>query len=491
MNPRLITQQDLKTHHPKGFLPYITEEYARFANRLYRKLAEPGFDILDANDIREIAITLTLYYEDVLADAGIFRAFTDKMKEMYGRYLPFYDVDEDNYYRDEPNLWDVVFLIWNYLIQKFDDRVINPETSGVISMATDAYELMDEWFEKMPINEEMKKFFTAAHFTESFYPLRDVEYWLLFDCYLTRDMNAFDIIQEQMEEEYGQIPEISMEQMIHGLTCYLITNRKTGPLALYTHEWLAAILRANGKDNEAAVVEQIKCRPVQTYQLECKDDGYLLRDHKGQEIYLTNYNIGIKGKKDTSPYVMGEFVCYKDVWYNNGLTSWLKEDVSLSEAEMTDLNMGEQDENQIIERLVKKNGGSRLFYFKDFDALNEFNKKELGKEIRPGERLSISHDQLHSTWTVFVPEKGSQFYNSVDMAPCIRDPRNPFYNEKRAQEEAFGMALNLPVEMLRYLIEHRYLPDARLNSIYGEERGRQLLQDNFDFLARAKYRADY
>lgn len=70
---------------------------------------------MDDGLVKAVALNLTLYFEDVLADAGIWRSFTDRMHELYGKYLPFYQIDEAEYLRDEPNLPDVMFIIWNTL----------------------------------------------------------------------------------------------------------------------------------------------------------------------------------------------------------------------------------------------------------------------------------------------------------------------------------------------------------------------------------------
>ena len=55
------------------------------------------------DNLRELAIVLTMYYEDMISDLGIWNALTDSFQELYGRQLPFYDVDMQNYYRNEPN----------------------------------------------------------------------------------------------------------------------------------------------------------------------------------------------------------------------------------------------------------------------------------------------------------------------------------------------------------------------------------------------------
>ena len=46
--------------------------------------------------------------------------------ELYGTYLPFFDLDPDEYFPDEINIEDVQFLLWYYISMVHDDTIINP-----------------------------------------------------------------------------------------------------------------------------------------------------------------------------------------------------------------------------------------------------------------------------------------------------------------------------------------------------------------------------
>lgn len=76
-----------------------------------------------------------MYLEDVISEAGIWRSFVEKMHELYGKYLPIYNLDDD-YLLDEPNQQDVAFIIWYTLLRHRGDHVgfINPETPNIMDI---------------------------------------------------------------------------------------------------------------------------------------------------------------------------------------------------------------------------------------------------------------------------------------------------------------------------------------------------------------------
>ena len=111
MRKHFIPQNEIRNRHPRGMASYTDGDYSNFAVLLMNAIKKSGVQGLEGNELKEMVMNLTMYYEDVMADAGIWRGFTDKVYEMYGSYLPFYDLDEKEYMRDEPNLDDPVFRI--------------------------------------------------------------------------------------------------------------------------------------------------------------------------------------------------------------------------------------------------------------------------------------------------------------------------------------------------------------------------------------------
>ncbi|OPZ98510.1 MAG: hypothetical protein BWY72_00804 [Bacteroidetes bacterium ADurb.Bin416] len=116
------------------------------------------------------------------------------------------------------------------------------------------------------------------------------------------------------------------------------------------------------------------------------------------------------------------------------------------------------------------------------------------KHYSPSETLDLPKDfKGRDCVAVFLPEEGGVLF-IPDGAKVIYDKNNPYYDRAFAQEYSLGYLVSdelTPKEMLRYLVEHRMLPDAHMNHVLGPERGLALVQENMDFLARCLRNDDY
>lgn len=480
----------LKDHYPSAFQsPYVTE-YTRFANQLLRRLQSHDLMWFDKKDMEKVAVTLTLYFEDVLADAGIWHAFTDKMKAKYGRYVPFYDIDEDNYYRDEPNLEDVSYLIWNSLSLIRDTHIINPGSPFLYELAEEAVGMMDDAFEQMPVNEELKAFFSEAEFADDFYQTRDVLSWLVFDCYLTSNGKAYEQLRESVEEQVKSgNPDISADQYSYIIENHMAVSWKTGPLALPTSQWLAAIVRHNGRADVASALEAMQYRPMMGFRV-CSAAHDILQIERadGERMALTFENIGISwAQAAAAKSGMAEFVCFRDEWYLNG-TSAMSPNMTLYDEGRKQWEQEQRYGVPNYTKLIKDNGGSKLFYFKDIDAEVEFLDKKMGMKQAQAQKINTPQAMWNCTWTLFLPAADQGFDSYPNIAECINDARNPFYNADLAWEEASSMILNVSFDLAEYLVQQHLLPDANFPSPQAEEAGRMLFQDNFDFIIRNHFR---
>lgn len=106
--PTKIVALDIKERHPKLLDSKTDFIYARFGNQLLTILRRQ----LPDNTIEDnIDIALTLYMEDIIAESGLWHGFVMRHKELYGKYLPFYPIDEDEYFLNDSNVEDIQFLI--------------------------------------------------------------------------------------------------------------------------------------------------------------------------------------------------------------------------------------------------------------------------------------------------------------------------------------------------------------------------------------------
>lgn len=68
--------------------------------------------VLTANALKAIISRVVMYFEDIVADAGMWRAFVRKNQELYGRSYLFYE-SEGELYVDEPDINAVRLLVWD------------------------------------------------------------------------------------------------------------------------------------------------------------------------------------------------------------------------------------------------------------------------------------------------------------------------------------------------------------------------------------------
>lgn len=80
------------------------------------------------------------------------------------------------------------------------------------------------------------------------------------------------------------------------------------------------------------------------------------------------------------------------------------------------------------------------------------------------------------------PEDGIQLL-TLDIE-CIKDEKNPFYDEEYAKKAALGFFIvkHCSTSILIEMVKRGMLPDAQTKSLIGTDRGKSIIQDNWQFL---------
>ena len=80
------------------------------------------------------------------------------------------------------------------------------------------------------------------------------------------------------------------------------------------------------------------------------------------------------------------------------------------------------------------------------------------------------------------PEDGIQLL-TLDIE-CIKDEKNPFYDEEHAKKAALGFFIvkHCSTSILIEMVKRGMLPDAQTKSLIGTDRGKSIIQDNWQFL---------
>lgn len=493
--PLQITVQDIVMRHPMGMRCDTDFYYAKVGNRLLRQLSKnPAKQGLSEDVMMKMALKTVLYFEDVICDSGIWRSFVEKHQALYGKMLPFYSV-KGEYYADEPHVRDIQLLLWDVMMEVHENEIINPENLGLSAIAFDFYEVLDDEFEKAPINETLKDFFEHPVFIGDFIEMRNVLQWTCSTCYLTAGRYKLRGFHETFESIIKLLRFDSHDnRAVYAAMCQQPFKYKTGMLALLPQEWLAGILECNGRNAEASELRAIEFRPYDLYNLDGFDDTFIrLSDTQGREVVVRKDSYG--DMRDSTLMAtdgcVASFVKYLGEWNTNGMDSWGRFGKAYEEQREKKRRYKSGVPQKNYEAMMKKSGGSPLFYLRDGKDARRFLMEEVGipeSLMRPSE---LDDKEYMVAW---VPSPDEDVFFAPDAALAIMDERNPYY--KAVDDSETGMDLisapdRLPGDMVRYLIAHNMLPDVALNHLNGAEAGRELAQKNLDFLARSIRRDQY
>lgn len=130
------------------------------SDEFYYQLAEELGEAIDKTDFvkrygeriaQDVVLGVVGYFQDIIADAGIFRSFCTINKELYGRTLPFYDVDDD-YIESELNYVDVRFMVWYITESSIEDNgTLSPFDSIFVDVARPFYDILDRYYDTAPV----------------------------------------------------------------------------------------------------------------------------------------------------------------------------------------------------------------------------------------------------------------------------------------------------------------------------------------------------
>lgn len=203
------------------------EFYFGLANKILRDAKDTAIAaIVGEKALKRIVLTCVGYYQDIIVDGGLWRSFCTLHRELYGRLLPFFPTTED-YIESELNVEDLRFLIWYVLECAYEEKgMVDPRSEKILELAKVIHRELEECYDFAPEAEDYK----VVNELDIYDPVQMQDtyrysYWLYWNSYLMPHAAHEDAMSDQ-------------DNSMH--------NFPTGPLALYAHEWLKAIV-----DNES------------------------------------------------------------------------------------------------------------------------------------------------------------------------------------------------------------------------------------------------
>ena len=196
--------------------------------------------------LTDVVLTVVGYYQDIVADAGLWRCFTQWHAQHHGTPLPHYARSED-YIDSELNLDDVRYLIWYTL--DGDDTLptkLSPHDARITAVATAWHDVLDTLYEKAP---------TAADYTlivgvdpddpADAQHTYDMMHWLYWRSYLMR-RSSREAALRHIDEAHALIAthgEQGAVPHLHDLNDRIMATTPIGPVPLPIAEWVRMLTR--------------------------------------------------------------------------------------------------------------------------------------------------------------------------------------------------------------------------------------------------------
>lgn len=245
MNISVKDYMKLQPNYPK--VADSDKYYLQVAMQLDAALEAAELQLqLSPNVKRDIALATIGYFQDIVADCGIWRSFITIHKEFYGSPLPFYNLS-DEYCESELNKEDLMFLIW-YVIECNAQKpgFLSPFHHDITLLADAFFDILDKVYLDAPLPTE----YTMAMDVEldnigQAQSILDLSSWLFWNSYLMPHA-AKGAINEAMAEAQQIISKHSdrkdASSHLSDLNDRVMLSNPTGPLALTVGEWLKMIV---------------------------------------------------------------------------------------------------------------------------------------------------------------------------------------------------------------------------------------------------------
>ena len=499
--------------------PTVTDAYyLKLSNQIKDCLNQFDFILiqryLDTKQINFLSCFLASWFEDVISDVGIWKAFTGMHRQYYGKILPFYDTVD--YLEDEINEQDVAFLIWYFLNTMQMEKFISPYNDFILHAASAVMEILDKNYEYAPENNYLKTFYRLDENVTDYYVARNLIDTILFKTWLFYP----DTLQELLENEAKIIEKLEDDP---NLVSYLNENRDNVLHSAYTRimslkgkEWAAKIVGDSHPLNDAFFSMSERAQGNFFYKGQNNDVIFLEHISTGTKFELVKKSFDFSAeltKTDTIVFV--GMVRWMEEWWFSGVYAKRNFDADLVLDEknslesrrllnlFTDKSQETKDYLQLqYDTFLRYNNGPQIAfmptseiqgfldrwieYFNNSLNLTDQQNKESEERVKKDgffhkkEEKEVEFDDDEGSGLVFFnPEAG--IYVETDANSAFPLPNNPFFDENESANDVLKILISreVPAELAQYCIKHgkNKLP------FFTEGNGKLYLRD-MDFLLR-------
>ncbi len=479
-----------KEIHPEAMASETDFYYAALANKVLEVLDKSGIEnvLPDKSAIRTIAIRLTGWFEDICSELGFWKVVNSTCRQRYGKTLPFYDTSE--YYPGETNPQDIQLLLWDFIQTLNEGRFINPENPGIEMFAYNIYDIFFEEYEYAPVTEELKAYFADPAIGTEYWKTRKAIEYIAHRGYfsLHSEMLLLNSLSSLKEDE-----RIESEEKFNFLSyATMITHAFTDRhnlLSLTAGEWLAAAtgttftLDTQRLKNRIYILGDLNATALQLIDKE-NGDVFMVENDSFDANWLRDYG-RCKGIN-----VSCGLIRFNDKYYQCGtmVTDPNKTQMEKRLEKQKEETHSIQVAKENRESFLKSSHGEPFVFLKGEKELLYFYSQN-GEIVLPidfKKQMKDIIDEYTEDGLVAIsstPDKGYLIINS--SIPAIKAPNNPYYDHEYAKLHAHELMLSnkaIDYSAVCELMSLGYLPDAALTSNKGYEHGRELLQNNAQFV---------
>lgn len=494
-----ITEKEWALTHPFQLKCGSDKFYANVATEILR-----GFEILNIDQsipngvLRTSAKSAAAYLEDIISETGIWNAVRTMYRKRYNRILPFYEVDESDYYDDDLNLDDLKILAWQAFNRcgKYYERSFSPLSVAVERMSLIAYDILIDHFEKAKpakrINDKVKSVFKSG----DYFQLRTLGLWLTADHPLTaapfmREWmmeNAYHAMKHlnKFEDIEGLDPEVGYynEEARHGWKRYMSLN------GCGSNELLSEIAEQYGYPELSAKLLTIKEIPLEAYEIDNAEGKYVtISNHLGKTMSIVkdSFRAGVDWKNMKG--VSCTLYKYGDDYMSNGMSSFSPVPPKWE----ADSKIAPANDDLFIKRsaeTVERNKGRRVFYCKNVGDIQKImGGNVLPLVYDPDKKETTAKDDLDVDNLLLLLSSTDGPILKDNYCDLFKDPKNPFYLGRDIPEREMGgfnfiYNVILPDDVIDYIVERKLLPNAFMYASQGKRVGKRLVQENMGFLMR-------
>lgn len=475
---------------------------------------------LDNDEIDILACFLTSYFEDLISETNIWNTFINVHKKFYGKFLPFYKIDE--YYEQEINLPDICFLIWYFMNTVQKEKFIAPFNDFIIETSDKVMNVFENVWEYAPENELLKTFYSIDENETDFYVARNLIGNILFKSYLFYPDSLLDLRDSEIEI----IEECENDE--HLLTFlnenhdHKLHHTYTRLLGLKGQEWVAEILGKNHNLSQYFPIISKKIRGYFFYKGQNKENVFLEHIASGKKFNLTKKSFShYDNLSDVDTILFMGIVKWRKEWWFSGVyfQTEFNPDLVLDEKNSMesriDVNFLDHQEKNMDKILGEQLNAFKRFnnnqpiafmesaqiesFIKDYieffnNSLNLSQKEKdeakqrtredgfFGNESEAKDFSEVSESGL----VFFNPKSGTEIALAVNSAFPIKN--NLFFNKEESEEHIMRLlfAEELSTELAMYCIDNCKDDLDFFKSTEGK-----IYLDNIDFLLRFWKRGNY